>query len=121
VRNVCYALLLAANKNVCGEVFFIRGGGHLVFREFIREVFSTQGLQTPDRSVPLGVARLMAFLLAAVWRTFGLKGHPPLYPGMINTLGLPFIASNAKARSELGYQNVISLREGLGEMTLQLA
>ncbi len=121
VRNVCHALLLAAEKNVGGEVFFITDGEQPVFKEFIREVLTTQGVNTPDRSVPLGVARLLASLLAGVWRTFRLKGHPPLYPGMVNTLGLPFIVSDAKARRQLGYQNVISLREGLREMTLQPA
>jgi nucleoside-diphosphate-sugar epimerase len=40
---------------------------------------------------------------------------------MVNTLGLPFIVSDAKARRQLGYQNVISLQEGLREMTLQPA
>ncbi len=121
VKNVCHALILAAEKNVGGEVFFVTDGERPVFKEFIRAVLTTQGVQTPDRHVPLGVARFMARILALVWRTFRLKSHPPLYPGMVNTLGLPFIVSDAKARSQLGYQNVISLQEGLREMTLQPA
>jgi nucleoside-diphosphate-sugar epimerase len=121
VKNVCHALILAAEQNVGGEVFFVTDGEHPVFKEFIRAVLTTQGIETPDRHVPLGVARFMARILALVWRVFRLKGHPPLYPGMVNTLGLPFIVSDAKARRQLGYQNVISLQEGLREMTLQPA
>lgn len=121
VLNVCHALILAAEKNVGGEVFFITDGEHPVFKEFIRDVLTTQGIKTPDRTVPLGVARLLASMLASVWRTFRLKGHPPIYPGMVNTLGLPFVVSDAKARRQLGYQNVISLQEGLRDMTLQPA
>jgi dTDP-4-dehydrorhamnose reductase len=83
VKNVCHALILTAEQNVGGEVFFITDGEQPVFKEFIRDLLTSQGIRTPDRSAPLGVARP----LAVVWRTFGLQGHPPLYPGMVNTLG----------------------------------
>ncbi len=36
---------------------------------------------------------------------------------MVNTLGLPFIISDDKAKKQLGYSPVISVKEGLAEMS----
>ena len=116
VRNVCHALILAAEGDAAGEAFFVTDGEPQEFRRFITDVLATQGVKAPDRTVPLGVARFMARVLAGVWRLFRLKGAPPLYPGMVNTLGLPFVVSDAKIRQQLGYRPVISVADGLREM-----
>jgi nucleoside-diphosphate-sugar epimerase len=117
VQNVCHALLLAAESTVGGavggEAFFVTDGERLVFKTFIKEMLATQGITAPDRSVPLGVARVTASLLAGVWRTFGLRGQPPLYPGAVNSLGLPFVLNDQKIRQQLGYRPLVSVAEGL--------
>lgn len=118
VRNVCQALVLAGESRVGGEVFFVTDGERVIFKTYVMQVLATQGITVPDRSVPLGVAKGIAWLLAGIWRTFRLKGQPPLYPGAVNSLGVPFTLSDAKIRRQLGYQPLISVRDGLYEMTL---
>jgi nucleoside-diphosphate-sugar epimerase len=116
VLNVVEALILAARSHVGGEAFFVTDGEALQFKQFIKDMLLTQHIEVKDRSVPLLVARAMASLLSAVWKTFRLKHEPPLYPGMVNTLGLPFIVSDKRARVELGYRPVVSVVAGLKEM-----
>ncbi|MCU0418307.1 MAG: NAD-dependent epimerase/dehydratase family protein [Cyclobacteriaceae bacterium] len=116
VQNVCHALLLAAQSEVSGETFFVTDGEKLEFKQFITDMLKTQHVVAPNRSVPLRVAKAMARFFSFTWRTLGLKGHPPLYPGMVNALGLPFIVSDQKARDMLGYQPIVSVRDGLQQM-----
>jgi len=51
-----------------------------------------------------------------VWKIVRLKGHPPLYKGLVNTLGLEFITIDKRARQELGYRTFVSIEQGLNQM-----
>jgi nucleoside-diphosphate-sugar epimerase len=41
-----------------------------------------------------------------------------MFPGMVNIAGLPFIVSDQRARTELGYRPIITVKEGLEEMKI---
>lgn len=116
VSNVVEALFLAAMSAVGGKAFFVTDGEQLQFKQFIKDLLRSQGVPVKDRSVPLPVARTVAFFMEVSWKIFKLQHEPPLYPGMINIMGLPFTVSDKRARTELGYQPVISVSEGLKEM-----
>jgi hypothetical protein len=49
----------------------------------------------------------MASIMEFVWKTLQLKRHPPLYKGLVNTLGLEFITIDRRARQELRYTNLV--------------
>ncbi|GAA4470843.1 NAD-dependent epimerase/dehydratase family protein [Nibrella saemangeumensis] len=117
IRNLCHALLLAGESTVGGEVFFVTDGEKLQFKRFVKDYLATQGITVPDRSVPLPIAKGTAELLAWFWRTFKRPGAPPFYPSMIHTVGLPYTLSDAKIRRQLGFQNVVTVEEGLREMS----
>lgn len=51
-----------------------------------------------------------------VWKTFRLKGHPPLYKGLVSALGLEFITNDTKARREIGYKTFVTIEQGLEMM-----
>jgi len=116
VKNVCEALLLAEDGGFGGNAYFITDGEKVVFKDFIKRYVGTQGIAVPDKSVSIGTAKLIASIMEFVWKTFQLKGHPPLYKAMINTLGLEFITSDAKARRELGYKTFVTVEQGLSLM-----
>ena len=116
VRNVCEALLLAEEGSSGGNAYFITDGEEVVFKDFIKKYVGTQGIDVPDKSVSIGTAKFIAGIMEFVWKTFRLKGHPPLYKAMVNTLGLEFITNDAKARSELGYRTFVTVKQGLSEM-----
>lgn len=116
VKNVCEALLLAEQGGSGGEFYFITDGEQVVFKDFIKRYLGTQGITVPDKSVSIGTARFIAGIMEFFWKTFHLKGHPPLYKAMVNTLGLEFITNDAKARKDLGYKTFVTVEQGLAVM-----
>jgi nucleoside-diphosphate-sugar epimerase len=116
VDNVVEGLLLGAERGRPGEVYFVTDGDPLVFREFVSELFETQSVEPPTRSVPAPLARAVAGGSELAWRALPLKGEPPL-----TRLGYWLSAQEctidiSKARGELGYEPVVSREEGLAEL-----
>ena len=116
VDNVVEGLLLAAERGRAGEVYFVTDGEPVVFREFVSELISTQGVEPPTGSLPAPVARTGAALSELAWRALPLKGEPPL-----TRLGYWLSAQectidSSKARRELGYRPVRSIADGLAEL-----
>ena len=116
VANVVEGLLLAAEKGRGGEVYFISDGAPADFREFITAYLSTQGVDPGDKSVPLWLARIIANGGEWAWRTFGLKGEPPLPRTVLYVMGQKLTVNDSKARRELGYEGRMSREQGLAEM-----
>lgn len=117
VLNVCHALILADTSEESGKTYFITDGETPVFKDFIRKYAGTQGVTVPDKAVSLTTAKRLASMMEFVWRTFRLKGHPPLYKGFVNILGLEFITTDEKARTELGYRTFVTIEQGLNLMS----
>lgn len=117
VLNVCHALILADTAEQSGKAYFITDGETPVFKDFIKKYVGTQGVTVPDKAVSLAMAKRVASVMEFVWRTFRLKGHPPIYKGFVNILGLEFITNDKKARMELGYKTFITIEQGLNLMS----
>jgi nucleoside-diphosphate-sugar epimerase len=116
VTNVCHALILADKSEHSGKSYFLTDGETPVFKDFIKKYVATQGVTVPDKAVSLAMAKRVATVMEFVWRTFRLSGHPPLYKGLVNTLGLEFITNDKKAKQELGYKALVTIEQGLNLM-----
>lgn len=117
VTNVCHALILADQAEQSGKAYFLTDGEQPVFKDFIKKYVGTQGVLVPEKTVSLTMAKRVASVMEFVWKTFRLKGHPPLYKGLINALGLEFITTDKRARQELGYKTFVTIQQGLDEMS----
>ncbi|MVM29141.1 NAD-dependent epimerase/dehydratase family protein [Spirosoma sp. HMF4905] len=113
VLNVCHALILAERAIPSGKAYFITDGESPVFKDFISQYVATQGVTLPDKSVSLGMAKIIATIMEFVWKTFKLNGHPPLYKALVNTLGLEFTLKDRRAREELGYKPIVTIQQGM--------
>jgi len=116
VINVCHALILADQSEQSGKAYFLTDGETPVFKDFIKKYIGTQGVTVPDKHVSLKMAKTVASIMEFVWKTLRLKGHPPLYKGLVNTLGLEFITIDKKARREFSYKTFVTIEEGLKQM-----
>ena len=116
VQNVVEGLLLAAEKGRPGEAYFVLDDGDVEFREFISAMLRTVDVEPPTRSVPGGVAALVARSGELAWRILPLKGEPPLTRFALWAASQECTLDDSKARSELGYVPVISREEGLAAM-----
>ncbi len=116
VANVVEGLLCAAERGRGGEVYFISDGETADFRDFISAYLNTQGVSPGDKSVPMWLARIVASGGEWAWRTFKLKGEPPLPCTVLYVMGQKLTVNDAKARRELGYEGRMTRQQGLAEM-----
>lgn len=113
VDNVVEGLVATAARGRSGEAYFVTDGEPVVFREFLSEMFATQGLDAPTRTVPLGLAKPLSAVAESAWRVLPLPGDPPLTRFAIWASGLECTIDDSKARSELGYAPVVSVEDGM--------
>lgn len=119
VDNVAAGILAAARNGKGGSAYFLTDGEPIEFRRFISQLIASQGLVVPTRSLPRPLARIAAWLLERFWSTTS-DTPPPLTRTMLALMGEEVTVDDAKARAEIGYQNVITREQGLRELA-QLA
>lgn len=116
VDNAVEGLVLAARRGRPGEAYFVTDGAPVVFREFVSELLDTQGVAIPRRTLPLGVARLLAEAGERIWKLMRRPGVPPLDYFTLWASGLQCTLNISKARGELGYVPIRTRDEGFAEL-----
>jgi nucleoside-diphosphate-sugar epimerase len=116
VDNTIRGIVLALQKGVGGEAYFVFDDGIVRTRDFFGRLLRTQGLEAPGRSIPYAVAWTMASLAEAAWKVFHRPGSPPVNRELVKLIGGPFVVSDRKARAELGYAPVISREAAMEAM-----
>jgi 2-alkyl-3-oxoalkanoate reductase len=114
VGDVVRAALLAdETPHAAGQVYNITDGRNTTLREFVSFIAEYIGVRCPTRRVPGFVAKPGAAIMEAVARAGGSTSPPPLNKGRLRFLHYNQRYSIEKARSELGYEPLVSYREGL--------
>ena len=113
VDNVIEGLLLGAQKGRAGEAYFVTDGEPVGFRDFVTKLLATRGITAPDRNTPAPVARAAASAMETAWRAARREGAPPVTRLAVWLASLECTIDISKARSELGYEPVISRSDGL--------
>ena len=85
-------------------------------KEMISGIAATRGITLPDKSVPSWAADALARRREGAWRTFNLKGEPPVTRFGAMIMSRDCVLNDAKARREMGYAPVISVEEGLRQL-----
>jgi nucleoside-diphosphate-sugar epimerase len=116
VDNVVEGLVLTAQRGRAGEAYFVTDGEPTVFREFISELVSTQGVEPPTRTIPAPVAGAVAVGAEAAWRVLRLNGEPPVTRLALWLSSQECTIDISKARAELGYEPVRTREEGMAEL-----
>jgi nucleoside-diphosphate-sugar epimerase len=108
--------VLGARTARAGNAYFVTDGEPVVFREFLSELLATQGVSAPERRVPAPVAHVLAAGGEALWRMLPLRGQPPMTRFAYWASSQQCTIRIDKARTELGYEPVRSIDEGLAEL-----
>ena len=108
--------MLAAERGTPGNVYFVTDGSPVVFREFVSALLATQGVQAPEGSVPVPVARALAAAGEGAWRLLPLPGAPPLSRFAFWVSAFECTLDDRKAREQLGYRPVMTRDHGLTEL-----
>jgi nucleoside-diphosphate-sugar epimerase len=116
VDNTVEGLVLGATRGRPGGVYFVTDGEPAVFREFISALLRANGIEPPDRNTPAAVGRIAAGASETVWRAFRLKGSPPVTRLAYWLSAQECTIDISRARSELGYEPVITRETGLQQL-----
>ena len=116
VDNAVHGLVLGAARGRPGNTYFVTDGEPIVFREFVGELLSTQGVKPPQRNIPSPVAHLLAVASETAWRVLPLPGRPPLTRFAYWISSQECTIRIGKAREQLGYEPVRSIPDGLAEL-----
>ena len=116
IDNTVEGLWLAATKAPPGGVYFVTDGEPVVFREFLTKMLGTQGVEIPNKSVPPGVARVVAAASERIWRLLKRPGSPPLTRFAVWVSSQECTIDIGRAERELGYNPVKSRADGLAEL-----
>ena len=109
IENVVEGILLAAERGMAGEIYFLTDGEPVEFRGFLNELLAVYGVAPGDRSIPRWLARTIAELTRWMKR-------PPVSRTAIALIGHEVTVVDAKARRELGYTSHVSIPQGLAEI-----
>lgn len=116
IQNLVHAIELALTAGKPGEAYFILDDGERTLREIISGLAASRGIKLPDKSMPSFTADMVGGLCEFAWRTFGLKGDPPLTRHAAMVMSRDCVLKGDKARAGLGYAPVISVGDGLDEL-----
>ncbi|MFL5821323.1 MAG: NAD-dependent epimerase/dehydratase family protein [Solirubrobacteraceae bacterium] len=116
VDNAVEGLWLGATRGRAGRAYFVTDGEPVVFREFISELLATQGVEIPDREAPVALVRAAPAGAEAVWRALRIRRPPPVTRLAYWLSALETTIDISRARAELGYRPVKTVREGMAEL-----
>jgi len=116
IANLVRAVELALTKGRGGEAYFVTDGEDTTFRSFLTRYLATQGVTAPNKSIPGGLARALAFVVEGIWKLLRLKSEPPLTRFAAAIMSRHCTIKIDKIRKEFGYKPVISVTDGLSQM-----
>ncbi|MDQ8200476.1 NAD-dependent epimerase/dehydratase family protein [Pelagicoccus enzymogenes] len=119
VDNVVDAHLLAeialdrSENNPGGKAYFISNGEPVKLWDWINELLKNHDIPQIHRKVSLPTARHLGAAMEALWKTFKLKGEPPMTRFVASELAKDHWFDISAARRDLGYQPRITMAEGM--------
>ncbi len=116
VANVCMGAIAAAYRGKPGEAYFLTDGAPISAREFLTAYIKSGGVTPGDKSMSYGLVWALASVCEFLWEYLPLPGKPPVTRMAIALIGREVTVNDAKARREMGYENVISREEGLRQL-----
>ena len=116
IDNLVHGAKLVLERGGRGEVYFVTDDEVRSFREFLPELMHAYGVELGERSLPSAIARPAAALIEGTWRLLRLSSTPPLTRHAIDLMCCDCILNIDKIKTELGYEPVLSVVEGLKQL-----
>ncbi|XP_020600113.1 3beta-hydroxysteroid-dehydrogenase/decarboxylase-like isoform X2 [Phalaenopsis equestris] len=124
VENVAYAHICAertlatggtAAVIVAGQAYFITNVEPIKFWEFMSLILEGLGYERPSIKIPAPVMMPIAYLVELIYKLFSCFGMsvPQLTPSRVRLLSCERTFSCSKARDHIGYEPIVSLKDGL--------
>jgi nucleoside-diphosphate-sugar epimerase len=118
IDNAAVAHILAAEKllerpDLSGNIYFISQGDLVPVWEMINNILKAAGLNPVERSVPAWIAWFAGAMLESIYKTFKIKKEPQMTRFVALELSTSHWYDISAAKKDLGYEPIISTKEGL--------
>lgn len=118
IANLVHAIDLALTRGRGGEAYFILDDGVRPMKEMIGGIAQNAlGVSLPDKSIPSWLADAIGATCEGAWTVLPLSGEPPITRFSAMILSRDSILKDGKARQEMGYAPVISVEDGLRQLS----
>ena len=117
VQNVVEAMLLAmkADKKYSGQVYNITNGENIKFYETIKDIIINAGFEYNEKKLSYKKVMFLASVLEGIYKFLPNK-EPVFTKYSAGLISFNQTLDITKAKNELGYKPVISIKEGLEEL-----
>ncbi len=116
VDNVVQCLILAAERGIGGESYFLTDGEGRTLESVLRDLLSTRHVPPIKRTVPFVLVWNMAAVVEGLWRLCRIRTKPPVTRQTLRMIARDFTLDTSKARRDLGYTPVITWEAGIKRM-----
>ncbi len=116
IANVVHGIALVLEKGRNGEVYHITDGTPVAFRKFISDLLRAAGVVPPTKAVPRWLVKPIVQVGQKLANMTGGRLHGPMNMQEYATLADEVTLDVRKAQSELGYQPVMTISDGMKEL-----
>ena len=116
IANLAHAIELALTKGQGGRAYFVTDDETTTVRAFLTDYLATQDYILPEKSLPVGMARLLSFIMEGIWKLFRFRSEPPLTRFAVALTSRDCTIRIDRAKHELEYAPTLSRAEGLQTM-----
>lgn len=117
ITNLCHGIELALMRGKNKEIYFITDGHDQTFRELAGGLLQSQGIVPPEKTVPRALLKTLATVGTFLEKTSRGRISGPINMQTYATSAVEVTLDISKAETELGYAPVISLAEGMEELS----
>ena len=107
-------------RPAAGRPFFITNGEPVILWDWINSLLRALGEQPVTKKIPLAGATALGAACEFAWRTFPLRGEPPMTRFVAAELAKDHWFSIVAARRDLGYTPRVTMAEGTAELVASL-
>lgn len=107
---------LAPNSPISGKAYFISNGEPWKLWDLVNAILKAGGKGPVEKSVSSGVAYAVGAILETAYGVFGIQTEPPMTRFLAKELSTAHWFDLSKAKTELGYNPKVSVREGLAKL-----
>jgi nucleoside-diphosphate-sugar epimerase len=104
---------LAGRARCAGKAYFVTNNEPLPQGEIIRRLLAALGVDVRIRALPAGVALAAGAVAEWTWRSFRLRGEPPVTRFSVEQLATSHWFDTSAAVRDFGYLPTVSIEEGL--------
>lgn len=116
VTNLVDILLrVAEDENSRGEIYLASDDNHVAWHTYFSDLAHIARTDPPS-SIPRFASDILAIAGETAWKTFGIKGRPPLTRQALMLVGADNDFSNKKVREKLGFKPIVSYQQALHEI-----